>query len=273
MVGPRGFARTLTLGVVFTVGVILLLTGCSGTARTIGGSVGNEALYENPNYAPKVDQDGDVAAVTLGTYTFNSSSHKISHAYMAGQPDSPGSVLGGWGAAQDRFSVIDLSYGGLVSGVKTLRLRSTGSTEIVANQLQFSDELYWIAQDTAGNVHFLKLKRLAGPFGARPAETVGVAAGGAACLVLPAALPVGKVWYFYSKGTKVTQSKVVSLSASAQGKNGLMQVQYVGDMNGDRKFSPNWTGPDDRDDEYYEPGKWLYTSKVVANPGGGFTQR
>jgi len=146
----------VALWVVFVV--VVVVGGCGDQAPTVPS--GNEALYEDPNYAPDTDQDGDVPKATFGSYTFNSTSHLLANPYVALKPNSAGWVFREWFGSPPVTGggamILDASYGGMVRGVKTLRIR-----RVAGGDDGYEDELIWFAQDTAGNVHWLNVMVLA----------------------------------------------------------------------------------------------------------------
>jgi hypothetical protein len=248
----------LLLGGIVAAGLI----GCGGSDQPAY----NEALYEDPSYAPNEDLDGDVPSVSLGGYTFSTTSDQLHHAYLGADPGTEGWVGEGFGNQVGALAVLDYSYGGLVSGVKTLRIRQTAR---LRTPDVLVDSLSWVAEDTAGNVHYLKYKNVVNG----QTMTMGVARGDPVCFLLPAAVTVGKTWYVYYRGVKEEMHKVLSLSASSQGTSGLAQVMFVHDDNFDGTFATSWSGPDDRDDLFLSPSSYLHSRKLSQNPTGGLVKR
>jgi hypothetical protein len=254
-------ARTWLLLVVL-IPLCGMLTSCGGGT----GPANNEALYEDPDYAPDVDTDRDVPTKDLGGYTFTTTSNKPTHPYLTLKPDSDGIVVEGWGEQLNALGFLDCSYGGVLSGVKTLRIRETVRLK-KPNKL--FDTLLWLAQDTAGNVHKFKYKNVISGYTA----SMGVTRGDPACFLLPTNLTVGKTWYTYYRGVQEEQEKVLSLNATSQGQTGLLQIQHIHDDDYDGTYDPSWTGPDDRDDLYYLPVLGLHSRTLTMGPDGGLVRR
>jgi hypothetical protein len=246
-------------------GLVAAVVGGCGSQGA--GPTYNEARYEDPNYAPKTDLDGDVPQATLGGYVFGTNSHRLTHPMVSLQETSAGWVFRGWGVDRRRNMFVDVCYGGTVRKVKTLRVRRIGT----GSEENYEDMLLWLAQDTAGNVHYLKQRILAsaGGGGALPAERVGVTAGDPAWFLLPASPTVGQTWYHEGSSQPGERFRVLSDTASFHGHTGLLKVQRVADGDGDGRYSPAWDGPDGREDWFFETGTGMLNTTIHSLPAGG----
>jgi hypothetical protein len=270
MMNPgRLHGMACVVGSVLVAAALVTLVGCGGgSPAPVGGSV-SEARYEDPDFAPTEDLDGDVPTATVGGYVFSSASHRFTHPYLEAQPNSHGWVMRGWGGELGSAQFIDFSYGGLVRGIKTLRVRSAGTNP----QGGYEDELMWFAQDDHGNLHLLKQKVLAGHGGAAPATLIGAAAGDPAWFLLPRNVSVGSTWHYESGGDLLRQFRVLTRTATSRGKTNLLRVRIIEDEDGDDVFDPSWAGPDDREDQYWERKRGLYNIVYQIPPSGAGTCR
>ena len=128
----------------------------------------------------------------------------------------------------------------------------------------------WEAQDTRGNIHKLKCQILNDGQGkSYAAKLVGVAAGRPAIFELPRSgdIRVGSVWYDRETQSRQQQDKVLAISASARGKTGLLQVRNISDWNKDGVYDPSWSGPDGRQDLFWQPGNGLVVFKDTLTAG------
>ncbi len=257
-----GRATVLLAWAVVGMAAVMVLAGC-GSQGTEPAS--NEARYEDPDFAPDVDLDGDVPQVTLGGYVFDATSHRLTHPQVNLRETSPGWVFRGWGTETRRTMVIDVSYGGRVQDVKTLRLRRVG----VGTQGDYEDELLWMAQDMTGNVHFLKQRILASSGGARAAERLGVASGDPAWFLLPVSPTVGQTWYHEGGIDAPKRFDVLSDTATFHRHTGLLRVRRIEDASGDGRYSSAWDGPDNREDWYFETDTGLLNMTLHSAPAGG----
>lgn len=232
------------LAVGYSVLVSGLLAGCGGTRdKTLG--------------AERVTVDA--AYTTLGAYDFGPNSNVLTHPCFSIGVGSPKWVSKGYGSEVGKTVTATYSDGGLVKNVKTVKMT-----------VKFSDSLspmyFWLAQDKAGNIHYLRAQD--GPY---PARYTGVAAGQKPWFWLPRPSDTvkGRTWYEYRNGVRIRQNKIISLSASCRGKSGLLQLRDIRDENSDKAFDPSWGGPDNRHDVYFNPvthRPWA----VVTNATGDY---
>ena len=258
MRGMGGQSVASLLACILAVAVVCLVTaiaGCGGTGTEPNEPASDEALYENPDYAPSTDQDGDVPTVTLGGYTFASDSCDLTHPYIPLTASSAGwffnALRAGAGRDDDRL-IYDFSYGGQVRGIKCLRMRRVECTG--ANT---EDGLAWVAQDTEGNVHYLKLKTIDDGTGTGgSAHYAGVAAGDPAWFWLPGTLTVGKKWYW--EPLPDLRWRVADLDATVRRFTHLAEVALQEDIEG-------WQW---EESGYWQPGGGLRVI-ATAKEGGG----
>lgn len=260
---------TCAIGSMLIAVALIVVAGCGASAPGPAGGSISEARYEDPDFAPTEDLDGDVPTATIGGYVFNSGSHKFTHPYLEAQPNSHGWVMRGWGGELGSAQFIDFSYGGRVLGVKTLRVRSAGTNPNGG----YEDELMWFAQDDHGNLHLLKQRALAGHGGPGPATRIGVAAGDPPWFLLPRNTSVGSTWVYETGGDKLRQFRVLSRTATSRGKTDLLRVRVIEDEDGDDLFDPSWAGPDDREDQYWEHKRGLYNIRYQIPPSAAGTCR
>jgi len=242
---------------------LAVLAGCGGTTGASlapGGEVAQGTAPESP-------------AVVLGGYTFGSTSDHLTHPYFKPTATMPKATWKGWGRFAGQQMTASFASGGSVAGAKTLRILITAPGETTVHQ-----EYNYFAQDTQGNVHMLKYQEINDGNGhSHPGKLVGVAAGRKArfWLVKNSLLTAGYTWYAYEDSShpnrKTRRFKVLSTTASLRGQTGLLQLQDIEDENGDGAFNQNWTGPDRRQDFYFQKtGVSLFGLTLSNNPAGGF---
>lgn len=265
----RLYHTACAMGSMLIAVALLVVAGCGGSAPAPAGGSVSEARYEDPDFAPAEDLDGDVPTATVGGYVFNSDSHQLTHPYLEVQPNSHGWVMRGWGAELGSMAVIDFSYGGLVRGIKTLRSRNAGANPNGG----YEDELMWFAQDDHGNIHMLKQRTLAGHGGPAPATLLGVAAGDPPWFLLRRNTSVGSTWVWETGGDQLRRLRVLSRTATSRGRTNLLRIQVIEDEDGDDVFDPDWAGPDDREDQYWERRTGLYNIVYETVPSASGTTR
>lgn len=223
-----------------------VLTGCGGTSDRATGTL---------------DVSADIPYVSLGGYNFGTNSNVLTHPHFAIGIGSPKWVAKGYGSEVGKTVTATFTDGGLVKNVKTVKM--TVKFSVSASPMYF-----WLAQDKAGNIHYLKAKD-----GPDPARLTGVAAGQKPWFWLPRPSDTvkGRTWYEYRTGVRVRQDKILALNASCHGKSGLLHLREIADESSppDGVFDPSWTGPDNRHDLYFDPVKhrpWA----VVINATGGY---
>jgi len=235
---------------VIGIAVVALMAGGCGQGVAPVGPAGQSTLAANPTEGP---------LVTVGGYTFGSTSNRLNHSFLKANPTTPNWLYTGTGTVGWARACI-FSDGGLVKGIKTLRvdMNDTGPGQPVGGWF----EAWWLAQDTQGNIHHLKHQVIRNDNGQKePAFLLGVAAGGPVAFLLPRSsqLTLGRTWYWSFGGKVAYQCTITSLAGRISGKSGLLVVRGIYDANGDGTFNPNWTGPDRRDDFWYQPSfGWLY---------------
>ncbi len=242
MTGFRVRWSSAAVLVVVSLTALLVVAGCgSGSSRS---STEGTAASDQPT-------------VKLGGYTFASNSNVLTHPYFTANASTPREVLKGWGSEKGKQMTISFSSGGLVRNVATLKLTLTLGP---ANQYRC------LAQDSQGNIHYLKSRD-----GTGPVRYEGVAAGlpPSFFLVRDARLTVGYVWYnYFSPGVKDAQQKVISRTATWRGMSKLLLCREVDDSNHDGVFDPSWGGPDHRSDHY--SGTSGHGGGVQTSATGGY---
>ncbi len=213
--------------------VILMAGGCGATRST--------------------DAPQNTSSVTLGGYTFNSTSNVLTHPWYTMNASTPKAVLKGWGSEKGKQMTAVFSNGGLVAGVKTLRI-GTGSSSAS-----------WNAQDTQGNIHCLAVL----DHGIKKARGVAVAGQGPWFVLLKASqLTVGRTWTYMAHGlTDNVQDRVMSTNATYRGRTGLLEVRDIIDSNRDGVFDSSWDGPDVRMDQYLASGGHFGGFQISATGG------
>lgn len=239
-------SRSVTLGRSFLIAAVIV----SASALCMLQGCGSVATSRTDGLAAA----GDAAQVTLGGYTFGSSSNVLTHPYFPITQHTPTWVGKGWGTEKGKQATVSFSSGGLVRKVATLKL-TFGPRK----------QYRWMAQDSQGNIHYLM-----GKDGTGPAWPEGVAAGlpPSFFLVRDARLTVGYVWYNYgSPGVKEAQHKVLSRTATVRGKSKLLLLREVDDSNHDGVFDSDWGGPDNRTDFYFQPQVGMWAVQVTSSGG------
>ncbi len=232
--------------VVVSLAALLVVAGCgSGSSRS---STEGTAASDQPT-------------VKLGGYTFASNSNVLTHPDLTAHAGTPQWVGQGYGDARGLQMTMSFSAGGKVAGVNALHLTIASPG---GNPLEF-----WLAQDTQGNVHYLKAQ-----FRGDPAPRLtGVAAGQPPYFWLPraAAITPGRTWYDVKSGTRLHQDRILSTSATWRGATGLVQLREIHDDNGDGNFSPVWSGPDSRHDMFSNPTTHM-PQGVQGNATSGYVR-
>ncbi|MBM3476348.1 MAG: hypothetical protein FJX75_24005 [Armatimonadetes bacterium] len=217
---------------------IAVLTGCGGGPA--------------PN-----DGTADVATATLGGYSFGPTSNVLTHPSFSATATTPKWVGKGFGEFSGKQTTVSTPDGGLVKGVKTLKM--------TVSIPGISTMYFWLAQDSQKNIHYLKAKD-----GPDPVRLTGVAAGLKPWFLLPrpADTTDGRTWYEYASARqKIRQNKICSTSATYRGKGGLVWLRDIRDNDGDG-FEPAWTGDDGRHDLYLDPtGHGLWGIALSATGG------
>ena len=243
-------ALLVSLGLSGLVALSLMVAGCGGSGAPPGTVV----------------QDGaatglsDAPAVTVGGYTFGTNSNRLNHPFFKATPTTANWVYSGRGTCQGQVRTCLFSDGGLVAGVKTVGFRMW---DVGPEQPPGGDRVdVWMAQDTQGNIHGLKYQGTRANGHRQPTQLTGVAAGGPPAFWLPRAgqLTLNHTWTWTMSGKVVHQWKITNLNGRIGGKSGLLVVRGISDQNGDGTFNPSWTGPDDRDDNWFQPavGPWYW---------------
>jgi hypothetical protein len=244
MNGFRVGQAVIVAFVVVSLGALLVVGGCgAGSTRSAGGAA-------------------DAPAVTLGGYTFPSNSQNLTHPDLTVNPATPQWVGVGYGSCSGKTMSTTWAAGGSVAGVSTLKM--TLKIPLPAEPVQYQ----WLARDTLGNIHVLQVKT-----GAEASRLVGVAGGYPAWFWLPrpASMTPGHTWYRVEGSfapIRITQNRIMSTSATWQGKAGLVAVRMIEDTNHDGVFQTTWPGPDTRRDIYYSPGKHSFYGSQVMAAGG-----
>jgi len=230
----RSYRCLWPLAVLPFLTVILMAGGCGATRST--------------------DAPQDTPTVTLGGYTFNSTSNVLTHPWYTVNASTPQAVLKGWGSEKGKQMTVVFSDGGRVAGVKTLRIGRLGSPSAS-----------WNAQDTQGNIHCLAVL----DHGKKAARGVAVPQQGPWFVLLKASqLTVGRTWTYMAHGlTDNVQDRVMSTNATYRGRTGLRKVRDIIDANRDGAFNPNWGGPDVRMDQYFASGGHFGGVQVSATGG------
>ncbi len=231
--------------------VPLMVGGCGQGAAPVA-PLGQSTLATNPTDGP---------TVTVGGYTFGSNSNRLSHPFFKATSTTPNWVYSGIGTCAGDVRTCLFSDGGLVAGVKTLRMSKRDIDDEDPAPGWWED--FWYAQDTQGNLHTLRHQVTRNNKGKKePAQLWGVAAGDPPAFWLPRAsqLTLNHIWTWSMSGKVVYQCKVISLTGEVGGKSGLLVVRGISDQNGDGVFDPGWNGPDKRDDNWYQPaaGPWYW---------------
>jgi hypothetical protein len=212
---------------------------------------------------------GDRPAVTLGGFAFGAKSNRIVHRYGSYSAGTRSLVAKGWGSKAGKRLTMTFRDGGLVARVKTVRMEVRQPAH---GNNGTAEDWRWLAQDTQGNVHFLKRQRVDDGLGhSSPPSLEGVAAGGQALFALPraAALKVGHAWYRYQGGKRQTRWKVLSTSVAWRGGRGLLRIEMIFDTDGDGKFEPT----DERNDSYFRPNVGWYGETRYGPLQGGFVRQ
>jgi len=230
-------------------------------AMSLSGGCGNAE-------GPRALRPAGGVSVHLGGYDFGPDSNVLTHPYFTANPTSRTWRFRGWGTNAGESLTRVFTDGGEVEGVKTVCMTSMW---LWPNGGWL--EYWWLAQDSAGNVHALQRK-----VQLDPPQLVGVAAGGAPFFIILRAgrLKVGRTWYAETpEGVRYLRWRVTSLTATFRCEGGLLETQFVRDANGDGQFDPSWDGPDQRKDIYNTlvgPGGY-YGTREARNPSGGFVRR
>ncbi len=250
MTGFRVGQTVIVAFVVVALVALLVVAGCGGgTSRSSGAAA----------------TASDTPSVHLGAYDFAGNSDLLTHPDFTLNSTTPAWIGAGYGDCTGHEMSVSFASGGLVLGVKTLKM--TLKLPFPAQPTQFQ----WLAQDTHGNVHVLQVKT-----GVEPSRLVGVAGGYPAWYWLPrpAAMAAGFIWYRAEGAAapiRITQDWIMSMSATWRGKNGLVFVRMIEDSNHDGLFQTGWAGPDKRRDIYYSPvAHTFYGTQVTA--GGGYVK-
>jgi len=191
--------------------------------------------------------------------TFGANSANIVHPFFAANSATAEKRLRGYGTDNGRWERYRFSDGGQVNGIAAVKMTVT---EGDAGSGPDSTEHMWFAQDTEGNVHFLKRSDEGEAF------LIGVGAGRAPAWFLPAdptAEPwaSGRPWFTFGGMIKM---RVLAINASKHGRNDLLKCQFITDDNGDLRFDGRFSGVDDRDDLYFAPDDSVWFE--VYNDGG-----
>ena len=191
--------------------------------------------------------------------TFGANSANIVHPFFAANSATDEKRLRGYGTDNGRWERYRFSDGGQVNGIAATKMTMT---EGDAGSGPDSTEHMWFAQDTEGNVHFLKRSDEGEAF------LIGVGAGRAPAWFLPAdptAEPwaSGRPWFTFGGMIKM---RVLAINASKHGRNDLLKCQFITDDNGDLRFDGRFSGVDDRDDLYFAPDDSVWFE--VYNDGG-----
>ena len=191
--------------------------------------------------------------------TFGANSANIVHPFFAANSATAEKRLRGYGTDNGRWERYRFSDGGQVNGIAATKMTMT---EGDAGSGPDSTEHMWFAQDTEGNVHFLKRSEEGEAF------LIGVGAGRAPAWFLPAdptAEPwaSGRPWFTFGGMIKM---RVLAINASKHGRNDLLKCQFITDDNGDLRFDGRFSGVDDRDDLYFAPDDSVWFE--VYNDGG-----
>jgi len=233
------------LGGCTAIAALLGLMGCGGSADNEAGS-------------------SDEPAVVVGGFTFGNGSATLSHAYLVASATTAPRTLAGYGGQSGRQMTETFASGGTVAGINALKIihDRPGNT-------QRRRDAVWIARDSLGNLHVLQRKVLNdGSGGSSSLRKIGVAAGEPAAFLLlrSADLTVGRTWFEQLHGQRVLRNRVLSTTASSQGKTNLLQVQTIEDANGDGMFSTSWSGPDVRTERFWEASVGVHDLRLAVSP-------
>ncbi len=195
--------------------------------------------------------------------TFSANSANIVHPFFVANPATAEKRLRGYGTYNGRWQRYRFSDGGQVNGIATVKM-----TTLEGDAGSGADDIshLWLAQDTQGNVHFLKRSEEGEAF------LIGVGAGRAPAWFLPAdptAQPwaSGRPWFTFGGMIKM---RVLQINASKHGRNDLLKLQLITDDNNDLRFDGRFNGLDDRDDYYLAPndGPWFQVSNDEGEVNG-----
>ena len=87
--------------------------------------------------------------------------------------------------------------------------------------------------------------------------------------LLPRGTAVGRTWYHERSGTQLRRYRVISRTATAAGHTGLLRIQIIDDDDANGVFQPLWSGPDRREDQFWEGTAGLFRVLTGISPDGG----
>jgi hypothetical protein len=247
----------------------VVLAFCGALAIAIMGC-GNESVREAPGASSETP-----SLVMLNGYGFGANSNTINHYLMKVGPGNATWVFKPWGGADPHhLMAIAFTNGGLVRGVKTLRMVMT--TPLGAGA--YGRHASWLAQDSGGRaVHILKQQMLDDGQGhAGPAKLAGVAAGAVPQFFLPNNNKIIAIytWYDWEKGKAYEKHQFLAMTARFQGRTNLVQEVVIVDWNKDGKFNPNWGKGDGRTDFYWtKNGGGLWGTQTWGKPAMGYVRK